>query len=244
MQTWTKTLTVATIMMLAVVTGMAQQETPESGPGIPEVRSASVEPPSSAAAASQPSFQTRYPRYKLRPGDAFDISFELSPEFNQIVTVQPDGYITLRGIGDVHVAEQTVPQLTATLRSAYSKILNDPLISIVLKDFEKPYYIADGQVGRPGKYELRGATTLTEAIAVAGGFLESAKHSQVLLFRRVNDDWVSAKIIDVKKMEKAGDLHEDPALHPGDMLFVPKNRFSKIKPFLPSSSLGTMMRTY
>jgi len=244
MQTWTKMLTVATIMMVAVVTGMAQQETPEAGPGIPEGRTANVEAASSAAAASQPSFQPRYPRYKLRPGDAFDISFELSPEFNQTVTVQPDGYVTLRGMGDVHVAEQTVPQLTATLRIAYSKILNDPLISIVLKDFEKPYFIADGQIGHPGKYEMRGATTLTEAIAIAGGFTDNAKHSQVLLFRRVNDDWVSAKIINVKKMEGKGDLHEDPALHPGDMLFVPKNRLSKIKPFLPSQSMGAIAKTY
>jgi protein involved in polysaccharide export with SLBB domain len=243
MQTWTKTLTVATIMMVAVA-GVAQQETPESGPGIPEARSANVEPASSAAVASQPSFQTRYPRYKLRSGDVFDISFELSPEFNQSVSVQPDGYITLRGIGDVHVAEQTVPQLTETLRISYSKILNDPLISIVLKDFEKPYFIADGQIGHPGKYEMRGAMTLTEAIAIAGGFTDNAKHSQVLLFRRVNDDWVSAKIINVKKMEGKGDLHEDPALHPGDMLFVPKNRLSKIKPFLPSQSMGAIAKTY
>jgi polysaccharide export outer membrane protein len=244
MQTWTKMITGATIVMVTVVTGMAQQEGPEAGPGIPEVRSANVEPASSAAVASQPGFQTRYPRYKLRSGDAFEVSFELSPEFNQTVTVQPDGYITLRGIGDVHVEEQTVPQLTATLRSAYSKILNDPLISVVLKDFEKPYFIADGQIGHPGKYEMRGATTLTEAIAMAGGFTDNAKHSQVLLFRRINDDWVSAKIINVKKMEGKGDLHEDPALHPGDMLFVPKNRLSKIRPFLPTSSMGTMAKTY
>src|ERR1700686_2452266 len=142
MQTWMKMLTAATIMTVAVVTGMAQQEPPQAGPSTPEFRTANVEAASSAAAASQPSFQTRYPRYKLRPGDAFDISFELSPEFNQTVTVQPDGFVTLRGMGDVHVAEQTVPQLTATLRIAYSKILNDPLISIVLKDFEKPYFIA------------------------------------------------------------------------------------------------------
>ena len=244
MQTWTKMITGATIVIVTVVTGMAQQEAPEAGPGIPEVRSANVEPASSAAVASQPRFQTRYPRYKLRSGDAFEVSFELSPEFNQTVTVQPDGYITLRGIGDVHVEEQTVPQLTATLRSAYSKILNDPLISVVLKDFEKPYFIADGQIGHPGKYEMRGATTLTEAIAMAGGFTDNAKHSQVLLFRRINDDWVSAKIINVKKMEGKGDLHEDPALHPGDMLFVPKNRLSKIRPFLPTSSMGTMAKTY
>src|ERR1022692_2852646 len=190
------------------------------------------------------SFQERYPRYKLEFGDQFDVSFELSPEFNQAVTVQPDGYITLRGAGDVHVAGQTVPELTETLRRAYGKILNAPLISVVLKDFEKPYFIADGQVGKPGKYELRGDTTLTQAVAMAGGFQDTAKHSQVLLFRVVDSDWVSAKIINVKQMEKEGNLHEDPYLHPGDMVFVPKNRFSKIKPFLPSSSMGAFTSSY
>ncbi len=191
-----------------------------------------------------PGFQQRYPRYKLEFGDQFDVSFELSPEFNQTVTVQPDGYITLRGAGDVHVAGETVPELTETLRTAYGKILNAPVISVVLKDFEKPYFIADGQVGKPGKYELRGDTTLTQAIAIAGGFQDTAKHSQVLLFRRVNSDWVSAKIINVKEMQKQGNLHEDPYLHPGDMVFVPKNRFSKIRPFLPSASMGTLTKTY
>ena len=194
--------------------------------------------------AVAPGFQQRYPRYKLEFGDQFDVSFELSPEFNQAVTVQPDGYITLRGAGDVHVAGQTVPQLTETLKQAYGKILKDPVISIVLKDFEKPYFIADGQVGKPGKYDLRGETTLTQGIAIAGGFQDSAKHSQVLLFRRVNSEWVSAKIINVKEMEKKGNLGEDPYLHPGDMLFVPKNRFSKIRPFMPTASMGTFLNPY
>jgi polysaccharide export outer membrane protein len=85
---------------------------------------------------------------------------------------------------------------------------------------------------------------LTQAIAIAGGFQDSAKHSQVLLFRRVNSDWVSAKIINVKEMERKGNLHEDPYLYPGDMVFVPKNRLSKIKPFLPSSSMGTSLTSY
>jgi len=160
------------------------------------------------------------------------------------VSVQPDGFITLRAVGDVHVAGQTVPDLTATLQTAYGKILHDPLISVTLKDFEKPYFIADGQIGRPGKYELRGDTTLTEAIAMAGGFSDTAKHSQVLLFRRISDQWTSAKIFNVKKMEKNGNLSEDPVLHPGDMLFVPKNEFSKIRPFLPTSSLGGFAKTY
>jgi len=222
-----------------------------------EGSSVSSQPPASADQAGtkavadntsnttvRPSFPQRYPRYKLEFGDQFDVSFELSPEFNQTVTVQPDGYITLRGAGDVQVAGQTVPQLTETLRQAYAKILKNPVISVVLKDFEKPYFIADGQIGHPGKYELRGDTTLTQAIAMAGGFQDSAKHSQVLLFRRVNSEWVSAKIFNVKEMEKKGNLNEDPFLHPGDMLFVPKNRFSKVRPFLPNASMASFAKTY
>ena len=184
---------VGVLLVVAIATGVCLAQ---AGPVLSSDPSGSVdesktkEIPSDGATVEH-GFQQRYPRYKLELGDQFDVSFELSPEFNQTVTVQPDG-----------------------------------------------------QIGKPGKYELRGDTTLTQAIAIAGGFEDSAKHSQVLLFRRVNSDWVSAKIINVKEMEKEGNLREDPFLHPGDMVFVPKNRFSKIKPFLPTSSMGTFAKTY
>jgi|SRR5579859_1462923 len=192
----------------------------------------------SASNKNEVQFQTRNTRYAIRDGDVFDVNFELSPEFNQSVTVQPDGYITLKGVGDVHVAGETIPELTKTLHDAYDKILNDPLIVVVLKDFAKPYFTASGQLNHPGKYEIHGDVTLTEAIAIAGGFNDAAKHSQVLLFRRVNDDWLQAKIFDVKQMLKSGNLHEDPRLRAGDMVFVPKNALSKIKPFIPNAGVG------
>lgn len=230
-----------TIIILTVFLALACQ----NGAAQSSTTTAAVNNASAAVskAGADSAFPDRYPRYKLRSGDVFDISFELSPEFNQTVAVQPDGFITLRAVGDVHVAGQTVPTLTQTVRKAYSNILHDPLISITLKDFEKPYFIADGQVGHPGKYELRGDTTLTEAVAIAGGLQDSAKHSQVVLFRRVDDQWTSAKVFNLKKMEKEKNLNEDPLLHPGDMLFVPKNRLSKIRPFLPTSSVGTYATT-
>jgi len=194
---------------------------------------------SPAATTSEPQFQEHSPRYTLKESDSFDLNFELSPEFNQAgVLIQPDGFVTLRGVGDVRVQGQTVSQATDTIRTAYSKILHDPIISITLKDFQKPFFIADGQLGHPGRYELRGDITLTEGIALAGGFLDSAKHSQVLLFRRINDQWTSARIINVKEMHKQGNLKEDLFLRPGDMLFVPKNTMSKIKPFIPTSGVG------
>lgn len=191
------------------------------------------------ASKGGPQLQERHPRYRVQSGDQFDVNFELSPEFNQIaVTVQPDGYATLRAVGDIYVADQTVPELAETLRKAYSNMLHDPIIAVVLKDFQKPYFIADGEVGKPGKYDLRGDTTLTQAIAIAGGFTDNSKHSQVLLFRRVSDQWTQATVINVKKMEKEGNLKEDPFLHPGDMLFVPKSAYAKFQKYIPNANVG------
>lgn len=234
----------ASVFFLTAWPGLAQDSPAQANPAPDASNSNSSATPAASSNASgsaaTPQFHARDNRYRISAGDSFDLTFDLSPEFNQQgVTVQPDGFVTLRGVGDLKVEGQTVPELTSTLRTAYAKILHDPIISVVLKDFEKPYFIADGQVGKPGKYDLRGSVTLTEAIAIAGGFTDKARHSQVLLFRRVDDKWMEAKILNVKKMEKSGNLAEDPFLHPGDMLFVPKNTVSKIDRLIPVASMGS-----
>jgi polysaccharide biosynthesis/export protein len=191
-----------------------------------------------AKSSDGPWFSQRHPRYEIRPGDIFDVAFEYTPEFNQTVTVQPDGFVSLRDVGDIYVSGKSVPQVTDAIRDAYGKVLNHPMVSVVPKDFEKPYFIADGQVLHPGKYELRDDTTLVQGIAMAGGFLPSAKHSQVVLYHRVSDEWTQAKLIDVKKMESDRNLTEDLHLQPGDMVFIPKNRLSKVMPFIPTANLS------
>ena len=188
-----------------------------------------------------PGFQERYPRYQLLPGDTMDLVFEFSPEFNQTVTIQPDGYISLRGVGDIHVSSETLPELVTALENAYSKILNKPAISVLMKDFEKPYFIVNGQVGHPGKYTLHGEMTVTEALAQAGGLTEKAKHSQVVLFRRVSSQWTEAKLLNVKEMLNNRNLSEDFVLRPGDMIYVPQNTYSKIERYLPTTSVNTYM---
>jgi polysaccharide export outer membrane protein len=193
---------------------------------------------STGSAGAGPAFQERHQRYRLRKGDSFELNFELSPEFDQTVQVQPDGYATLKGVGSILVESKTEPELTETVKAAYAKILHDPVVAIALKDFEKPYFIASGQVDKPGKYELRSDLTLTEGIAIAGGLNDKAKHSQVVLFRPLPAGGYQAKLLNVKKLLASRDLSEDFHLQPGDMLYVPQNTLSKIKPFLPTSSLG------
>lgn len=228
----------SSLMLLALVlaVGMSVQVRAQEN----AVQSAAAGPAASTQ-NSDVNFNDRTPRYHLEEGDSFEVHFEFSPEFDQEITVQPDGFVTLRDVGDIHVAGQTVPQLTATLKSAYEKTLSRPVISIVLKDFEKPYFVAGGQVGHPGKYTLRGDTTLTQAIQMAGGFTEKSKHSQVLLFRRVSDAWTEARVLDIKKMLSDKKLAEDPYLRNGDMIIVPQNRISKFSRYIPNSGLSLYM---
>jgi polysaccharide export outer membrane protein len=121
---------------------------------------------------------------------------------------------------------------------AYTGMLHDPEVTAVLKDFDKPYFIASGEVGHPGKYELRGETTVGEAVAIAGGFTSRAKHSQVVLFRRISEGRFEAHLLNVKEILKSKNLEEDAQLQPGDFLFVPQNFISKVRQYLPASSLS------
>lgn len=198
--------------------------------------SESKTPPGSG---DRPILQPRDQRYRLERDDVFDLDFALTPEFNQTVTVQPDGYISLRGVGDVMVLGQTIPEACASIRAAYAKVLDNPTIAINLKDFEKPYFVAGGWVGRPGKYDLRGEITLSQAIQVAGGLKDGAKTSNVILFRSISNDWVEVKNINMKQILSGKDTREDVHLRPGDMFLVPKGSFAKIEPFIPRATLGT-----
>jgi polysaccharide biosynthesis/export protein len=176
-------------------------------------------------------------RYRLTPSDVIDLRFPYVPEFDQIITIQPDGYASLRGVGDLRLQSRTLPELREMLHDAYAPIIRDPQMTIVLKEFEKPYFVASGEVTHPGKFELRGATTVTQALAFAGGVTKSAKHSQVLVFRRFSNELLEVKQVDVKKMFASRDLSEDPVLRPGDTVFVPRSKLSQIAPFLPRPGL-------
>lgn len=177
-------------------------------------------------------------RYRLRPGDSFDVDFALSPEFNQTVSVQPDGYGSLKAVGAIPVQGKTIPELTESIRSAYAAVLHDPRIVIVLKDFDKPYFIASGQVARPGKYDLRSELTVSEALAVAGGVSEKGKISEIVLYRKAPNGSFEGKVLNLKKLLASRNLSEDPRLQPGDMLYVPQNVSSRIRPYIPNTSAG------
>jgi polysaccharide export outer membrane protein len=181
---------------------------------------------------------TRNELYKIQRSDTLELTFTFASEFNQTVTVQPDGFISLRMVGSLRAAELSVPAFTVQVETAYAGILNQTEVSVSLKDFERPYFLATGEVRKPGKYDLRGDTTVLQATAIAGGLTDKAGASQVILFRSASGGYVETRIVDLKRIVRDRSLAEDIQLRRGDMLFVPKSRLAKIERFIPSRSLG------
>lgn len=189
-----------------------------------------------------PTFQERYPRYQVMPSDVLTISFPLIPEIPTTpITVQPDGFITLpNGVGTIYVKGDTIPQIVDILTKAYSNTMHNPIVSVDVTNFQPPQFTVNGQVGKPGQYPLRFDTTVSEGIAVAGGFLPSAK-TQVFLLHRVNADWAEVKKINLKPLLNGRNIHEDVHIQAGDMIFVPDTFIAKFRKYVPyglSSGLG------
>src|SRR5256886_14305620 len=137
-------------------------------------------------------------RYRLQPGDVLEVQFLYSPEFNQTVTVEPDGYITMEIGGDLKVAGFTVEQTKRAILRQASTRLQDPIATVILKEFQKPYFVVAGEVAQPGKIEMRERVTALQAIMLAGGMKESAKSSQVVVFRKINSDIAEVKLLNLK----------------------------------------------
>jgi len=198
--------------------------------------------PGRAGGKGDPAFGgERHPLYRLSKSDTVDVAFTFSPEFNQTLIVQPDGFVALKGAGSLLAEGLTVPEMQQALVYAYRGFLHEPEVTVTLKDFDKPYFLASGEVARPGRYELRGDLTVNEAVAIAGGFTQQARHSQVVVFRRISAYVAESHVIDLKKMLDSRDLHEDLHLQPGDFIFVPQSRISKIRKYIPTSSMSWYM---
>ncbi|PYS69454.1 MAG: hypothetical protein DMF73_14660 [Acidobacteria bacterium] len=180
-------------------------------------------------------------RYRLQPGDVLEVQFRYSPEFNQTVTVQPDGYITLEIGGDLKVAGFTLEQTRAAILRQARTRLQDPVATIVLKEFQRPYFVVAGEVSQPGKTEMRERVTAIQAIMLAGGMKETAKSSQVVVFRKINSDWAEVKLLNLKNIRRTSDLENDLTLQAGDMVFVPRDKISKIERFMKLASVAAFM---
>lgn len=190
------------------------------------------------AACAAPQFADRDARYRLQPQDSIDVQYRYTPEYNASVTVQPDGFISLPVVGDVKVGDLSLDEASAAIAKKAGERLRDPEVNVLLRDYQKPYFVVAGEVSHPGRFDMRGSMTVVEAIAISGGFKDSAKHTQVILLRKADAQHAEVKVLDLRKLMSEKGIREDIEVKSGDMLVVPKNALSRVAPYMTMASTG------
>ena len=152
-------------------------------------------------------------RYRLQPGDMLEVQYRYSPEINQSVTFQPDGYVSLAIGGDVKVAGLNVEQARQLILRKAGERLREPEAIVILKEFQKPYFVVAGEVNHP----------------------------QVIVFRKLNSDIAEVKTLDLKSIKRTSDLENDLDLQPGDIVFVPRDKITKIERFMRLASVAAFI---
>jgi polysaccharide biosynthesis/export protein len=184
------------------------------------------------------------PIYTLHIGDVIQLSYRLTPEFNQTVTVQPDGYVDLEVVGNVKVAGLTMDKVHDEIVKRASVQLNHPELAITLKQFQQPYVVVAGEVAKPGKIEINENTTALQAVMLAGGFMPSARDTQVILFRHINGDTAEVRRLNLHNIKKDAQLERDIDLEPGDMLLVTRNKLEHLSRFMKAANLGVYFNPF
>ena len=194
-------------------------------------------------AAQPPAFADREARYRLQPEDKIEVQYRYTPEYNALVSIQPDGFVSLPFTGDVKVMGLTLEAAGAAIAKKAGERLSAPEVSVLLREYVKPYFVVAGEVAHPGRFDLRGSVSVVEAIAQSGGFKESSKHSQVVLVHKVDPEHAEVKLLNLNRLMSAGGIREDLELRSGDMLIVPKTLISKVDPYirLTTSSLTSIL---
>jgi polysaccharide export outer membrane protein len=151
--------------------------------------------------------------YKMGPQDVIEISVFNVAELNKTLQIGHSGAINYPLLGEIQAAGRTPEELerdlTARLGAEY---LQDPVVTVFVKEYNSQRVILSGQVEKPGVYPVRGQTTLLELIAMAGGLKEMAD-STVLVMRQTGGKQTAARF-DVSDIEK-GQM-ADPTMQAGD----------------------------
>jgi polysaccharide export outer membrane protein len=160
--------------------------------------------------------------YRIGPEDLLEIQVFGVDQLARTVRVNMRGYVSLPLIGAVEVqgltAQEAEARIVAKLGESY---LQDPQVSLFIKEFTVQRVTIEGAVNRPGIYPIRGPTSLLQALAFAGGQGSLSDMTQVMLFRSDGKGQRETQVHDVERIRK-GEL-PDPAVLNDDLIVVKRD---------------------
>ena len=160
------------------------------------------------------------PDYVIGTDDVLTIVFWREKELSSDVVVRPDGRISLPVLQDVHAAGLTPEQLRDSLTKTAERFVEDPNVTVIVKEINSRRVYITGQVAKPGPYNVTSPLTVVQLIAFAGGLLEYADGKNVRIMRTENSTPTSYKF-NYKEVTEGKNLKQNIQLKPGDTVIVP-----------------------
>ncbi|MDH5467372.1 MAG: polysaccharide export protein [Candidatus Aminicenantes bacterium] len=162
--------------------------------------------------------------YKVGPKDLLDISVFGLEELNKTVRVSEEGKISLPLLGEVAVEGLTKAELEKKLSQLLEeKYLQNPQVTVFIKEYQSKRVFLLGAVEHPGPYELLGRTTLLQIISQAGG-LKNEAGDEILVIRQLEDDRSKSIKISIDELILRGDTALNIPLEPNDIVSIPVDK--------------------
>ena len=160
--------------------------------------------------------------YTVNPPDAIAIHAPGAEEIDGVVQrVRPDGKVSLRLLGEVHVAGLTTQQIAEKLQAQLTRYYIEPEVVVEIAGYRSQQYFVFGEVTSPGPKPFTGRDTLLRALSEAAPtFL--AWRSQIRVTRPDPETGERKTIVvDLDKMVREGDTEQNVLLQAGDIIEVP-----------------------
>jgi polysaccharide export outer membrane protein len=153
--------------------------------------------------------------------DVLAISVWNEPNMTKAVPVRSDGKISLPLVGEMQAAGRTPMQLELDITEKLKNFITAPQVNVIVQQVNSRKFNILGEVGRPGSYPLTTSSTIMDAIALAGGFKDFAKKSNVYVLRKGRDGSESHLKFNYKDFIKGKNPDQNVKLEPNDTIIVP-----------------------
>jgi polysaccharide export outer membrane protein len=160
--------------------------------------------------------------YRIGANDLVDFDVFGVPNMQRTVRVNASGMVALPLIGPVTLAGLTAAQAENLIAQKYAEnYLQDPQVSLFIKEFTTQRITIEGAVARPGIYPVTGQLTLLRALALAGGGAQFAQLNEIMLFRGGSAQEANTQMFDLEKIRN-GDI-PDPVVNSDDVIVVKRD---------------------
>jgi polysaccharide export outer membrane protein len=157
--------------------------------------------------------------YVLGCGDAIKVTVWRHEEASTDAVIAPDGKISLPLIGEVSAEGLTVDELKNELNKRYRDFINEPHVTVTIREINSLKIYVIGEVTRPGELKLNSTTDVLQAISLAGGFTIYANKSNIKIIRKEGDKKIKINF-NYNEVVKGKNLAQNIPLKAGDVIVV------------------------